>query len=134
MYLIDTKADEFEGFLNVCQNRICTEEWNVANSPARRWKKWRSNAHTRANRRYRDLSEKQQDKLQNKLRAARQEAGLNQIEAGERVGQDQTFISKIESGTRQVKFVEVEQLAELYGRPLSFFATIDQKTTQRGRK
>jgi transcriptional regulator with XRE-family HTH domain len=58
------------------------------------------------------------------LKRAREEANLNQAEAGKLLGQDQSFISKIESGKRQVEFAEVEQLAQLYGKPLTYFATV----------
>jgi transcriptional regulator with XRE-family HTH domain len=64
--------------------------------------------------------------LRRLLKQAREEAKLIQTKAGELLGQDQSFISKIESGKRQVEFVEVEQLARLYGKPLVFFATIDR--------
>lgn len=62
--------------------------------------------------------------LRDKLKRARNKAGLTQAAAGEIIGQDQTFISKLESGARDVTFVEVEQLAAMYHQQLSFFRTI----------
>jgi DNA-binding XRE family transcriptional regulator len=75
---------------------------------------------------YRGLTNRQRPLLRKLLKQARKEAKLNQSEAGERLGQDQSFISKIESGKRQVEFVEVEQIAQLYRKPLAFFATSDR--------
>jgi predicted transcriptional regulator len=46
------------------------------------------------------------------------------------VGRDQTFIARIESGSQQPTFVEVEQLASGYGKDLSHFQTIEQIETR----
>jgi transcriptional regulator with XRE-family HTH domain len=73
---------------------------------------------------YRGLTRRQRPLLRKLLKQARQEAKLNQSDAGALLGQDQSFISKIESGNRQVEFVEVEQLAQIYHKPLAFFATV----------
>ncbi len=58
-----------------------------------------------------------------KLKQARVEAGLTQKEAAKAIGKPQSFISKCESGERRVDFVELELLAELYGKDLEFFKT-----------
>jgi transcriptional regulator with XRE-family HTH domain len=58
------------------------------------------------------------------LKQAREKKHLTQREAGALLGQDQMFISKVESGKRQLEFVEVEHFAEIYGRRLSFFSTL----------
>jgi transcriptional regulator with XRE-family HTH domain len=55
------------------------------------------------------------------LKQARLDNKLTQLQAGELLGQDQIFISKVESGKRQVEFIEVEQFAEMYKKQLSFF-------------
>ncbi len=75
---------------------------------------------------YRGLTRRQRPLLRKFLKQAREEAKLKQSEAGELLGQDQSFISKIESGERQVEFVEVEQLAQIYRKPLAFFTTADR--------
>lgn len=61
-----------------------------------------------------------------KLKQARVEAGLTQKEAAKALGKPQSFISKCESGERRVDFVELELLAELYGKDLKFFRTGDK--------
>jgi transcriptional regulator with XRE-family HTH domain len=64
-----------------------------------------------------------QKKLQAKLRLARLEAGLTQDQVAAKMGRRQTWISKCETGERLLDFVELEDFAALYGKPLAFFAT-----------
>ncbi len=59
--------------------------------------------------------------LMKKLREARLQAGLTQGYASKKLGQPQSFISRIESGQRLVEFAELLELANVYGQPLSFF-------------
>lgn len=56
-----------------------------------------------------------------RLRQAREAAGLTQAEAGSRIHRDQTLISKVESGERRLDIIEVDELAEIYGKPLTWF-------------
>lgn len=60
-------------------------------------------------------------RLREKLRAARVEAGLTQGQVGRIVGKPQSFISKIEVGDRGVDFIEIQVLARIYGKSLSYF-------------
>lgn len=60
-----------------------------------------------------------------RLRQARLEAGLTQIEAAERLQQTQKQISKSERGDRRVDVVELWEFARLYGRALDFFLDMD---------
>jgi transcriptional regulator with XRE-family HTH domain len=57
-----------------------------------------------------------------RLKEARVSAGLTQAEAGKLMKRDQTFISKCESGERRVDFIELLEFAQVYRKPLSFFA------------
>jgi len=57
-----------------------------------------------------------------RLRAAREEAGLTQSEAARRLGKTQAFIWKSEVGERRVDFVELVLFAEIYAKPVSYFA------------
>lgn len=84
-------------------------------------RKWKSYAIKRRMAHYRWLTKRQRPLLRKLLKKARQDANLDQREAGELLGQDQSFISKVESGKRQLEFTEVEHLAHIYGKPLSFF-------------
>lgn len=58
-----------------------------------------------------------------RLRQAREDAGLTQTEVARGLGRPQSFVSKIESGERRVDFVELQHLARIYKKPLSFFQT-----------
>ncbi len=74
-----------------------------------------------------DKKFKEQHKLlSHYLKLAREKASMTQLEAGDQMGRDQTFIAKLESGAQRPLFVEVEQLAKTYGKGLSFFTTIDE--------
>ena len=56
---------------------------------------------------------------------ARSDARMKQSEVNELMGKPRTFISKCELGERRVDFVELQLLAKIYRKNLSFFITID---------
>jgi transcriptional regulator with XRE-family HTH domain len=56
-----------------------------------------------------------------KLLQARKDAGLTQVEVSRRMGKPHSFLSKCELGERRVDFVELQQLAKIYRKELSFF-------------
>lgn len=56
-----------------------------------------------------------------KLRRARLEAGLTQARVAELLGRPQSFVSKVEAGERRVDFVELQVLAQAYGKPVAYF-------------
>ena len=56
-----------------------------------------------------------------RLVQARRDSGLTQVEVAERLGKARSFLSKCELGERRVDFVELQQLAKLYGKDISFF-------------
>ena len=60
-------------------------------------------------------------RLREKLRAARIDAGLTQGQVAHLIGRHQSFISKVEVGERGVDFIEIQVLARIYGKPLSYF-------------
>jgi len=49
------------------------------------------------------------------------DAGLTQVEVAKRLGKAHSFLSKCELGERRVDFVELQQLAKIYGKDISFF-------------
>ena len=56
-----------------------------------------------------------------KLRQARTDAGLTQVEAASKLRKTQAFVSKSERGERRVDVVELQQFAKLYGVSLGWF-------------
>ena len=56
-----------------------------------------------------------------RLIEARKQAGLTQVEVAKQLGKAHSFISKCELGERRVDFVELQQLARIYNKDLSFF-------------
>ena len=56
-----------------------------------------------------------------KLRQARLDARLTQGQVAQRLGRPQSFMSKIEAGERRVDVVELQILARIFGKPLSYF-------------
>ena len=58
-----------------------------------------------------------------KLRRARDEAGLTQVQVAKLVGRPQTWVSKCELGERRVDVVELEDLAAAYGKTVGWFGT-----------
>jgi transcriptional regulator with XRE-family HTH domain len=60
-----------------------------------------------------------------RLRQARTEAGLSQVEAAARLHQTQKLISKSERGDRRVDVVELWEFARLYAKPLEFFLDME---------
>ncbi len=56
-----------------------------------------------------------------RLRKARIEAGLTQVQAAKKIGRPQSHISNIESGQQRVDVVELKRFAALYGKRLNYF-------------
>lgn len=58
-----------------------------------------------------------------RLVKARLESGLTQVHVSAKLGKAHSYISKCELGERRVDFVELQQLAKIYKKDLSFFVT-----------
>jgi transcriptional regulator with XRE-family HTH domain len=50
-----------------------------------------------------------------RLRAARERAGLTQADAADALGRPQNFVSKCETAERRIDAIELAEFAELYG-------------------
>ena len=68
-----------------------------------------------------------------RLRAARETAGLTQVEVARRLGRPQSYVSKSESGERRLDVVELLELAEVLGRPLTYFVAGTSRVSGRRR-
>lgn len=56
-----------------------------------------------------------------RLQKARNDAGLTQVQVAKKLGRQQSYVSNIESGQQRVDIVELQRLAKLYGKALSYF-------------
>jgi len=68
---------------------------------------------------FRIRSDEHRRSLAERLRQARKESGLSQVEAAANLGIEQSIISRIETAERDVTVPELMTLAELYGVPAS---------------
>lgn len=65
-------------------------------------------------------SNDEQDFLR-RLRQARLDAGLTQVQVARRLGRSQSFVTKAETGERRVDVVELRAFARIYGKRVSYF-------------
>ena len=56
-----------------------------------------------------------------RLKKARFESGLGQVEASKKLGKTQSYLSKIESGQRRFDVLQLKEFAKIYKKDLSFF-------------
>lgn len=61
-----------------------------------------------------------------KLRLMREQTGLRQEQIAEFLGVTQTYISKVETGERNLTVDQLENLVNLYGYSLSTFADMQE--------
>lgn len=60
-------------------------------------------------------------KIVEKLRSARMEAGLSQIEAAKLLKKSQSYVSKSEAGEQRLDVLELKRFAKIYKKPLNYF-------------
>ncbi|MEX2437426.1 MAG: helix-turn-helix transcriptional regulator [Candidatus Paceibacterota bacterium] len=56
-----------------------------------------------------------------KLRKARQEAGLTQVQVAKKLKRPQSYISNVESGQQRVDVVELQKFAKMYQKEVNYF-------------
>ncbi len=56
-----------------------------------------------------------------RLKNARVEAGLTQVQAAKKLGRPQSHISNIETGQQRVDIIELKRFAKLYGKSIEYF-------------
>lgn len=64
---------------------------------------------------------KENDEIAERLKEARIEIGLGQVEVAKKLGRTQSYVSKIESGQRRFDVLQLKEFAKLYKKPLDFF-------------
>ncbi|MBI2623107.1 MAG: helix-turn-helix transcriptional regulator [Candidatus Liptonbacteria bacterium] len=60
-------------------------------------------------------------KIVEKLRQARMDAGLSQIEAAKLLKKSQSYISKSEAGEQRLDVLELKRFAKIYKKRLDYF-------------
>lgn len=56
-----------------------------------------------------------------RIKQARQEAGLKQEEVAARLGKPQSYVSKVERAERRIDPPELARFAEVLGKPVNWF-------------
>lgn len=56
-----------------------------------------------------------------KLKKAREESGLSQLQAAKLLKKTQSYISKLESGQRHVNVIQLKEFARIYKREIKYF-------------
>ena len=69
----------------------------------------------------RALYTKDHSEIVARLNKARTEAGLGQVEAAEKLGKTQSYLSKIESGQRRFDVLQLKEFAKIYKKSLDYF-------------
>ena len=60
-------------------------------------------------------------KLIKKLKKARLEAGLTQIQVANKLKEPQSYISKVEAGDQRIDIIELKRFSELYKKTINYF-------------
>ena len=60
-------------------------------------------------------------KVINRLRQARIEAGLTQVEVAIKLKTVQSYVSKVETGERRIDIIELKKFADLYKKNINYF-------------
>ena len=58
-----------------------------------------------------------------KLKQARLDSALTQVEVAKKLKRPQSYVSKIEAGEQRVDILELKKFAELYKKDMSYFIT-----------
>lgn len=59
--------------------------------------------------------------LVERLRQARQEAGLDQKEVAKLLETTQSYVSKVESGQRRIDVIQLKEFAKIYKKTIDYF-------------
>lgn len=69
----------------------------------------------------RSLHSKEYKTFTERLRAARLESGLTQVQVAKKLKRPQSYVSNIESGQQRVDVIELRKFAVLYSKDVMWF-------------
>ena len=64
-------------------------------------------------------------RLIRRLKQARLECGMSQVDVARALGEPQQFVSRVELGERRIDPTELAELAALYRQPIGYFLAED---------
>lgn len=67
------------------------------------------------------IHSKEYKKVIERLKKAREEAGMKQAEVAKKLEKPQSFVSKVERGERRLDVTELKKFADVYKKPPSDF-------------
>jgi len=56
-----------------------------------------------------------------RVRKARKEAGLRQIDVAKKLKRHQSYVARVESGEYRIDVMELKRFAKLYGKDIKYF-------------
>ncbi|MCD5382276.1 MAG: helix-turn-helix domain-containing protein [Candidatus Pacebacteria bacterium] len=69
----------------------------------------------------RSTQTKEYTKFTVRLRKARLEAALTQVQVAKKLKRPQSYLSNIEAGQQRVDVVELQRFAKMYGKDIAYF-------------
>ena len=67
------------------------------------------------------ITTKEYARFIDKLKKARHESGLRQIDVAKKLKRPQSYISRVESGEYRLDILEVKRFAKLYKKDINYF-------------
>lgn len=67
------------------------------------------------------IHNKEYQAIVERLKKARMEVGLTQVDVAQLLGKPQSYISKIELGERRLDVLELKRLIKIYKKPAQYF-------------
>ncbi len=68
-----------------------------------------------------EIYSKDHKKIIERLKKARQETMLDQVDVAKALNRTQSYVSKIESGQRRIDVLALKRFAEVYNKPIEYF-------------
>lgn len=56
-----------------------------------------------------------------RLKQAREQLGLTQVQVAKKLGKPQSYVSKVESNERRIDVIELKTFAKIYKRSIQYF-------------